>query len=367
MNTLWWQITQHFKFKRGKIWAYVVSFALGSATLAVLLVLFQHFSGESLKLASHGLLSIFAGLAVSLLTEFKMEHVQYRPLAALVGTLVCALIIAVGAFYMFAALRIENATVQTFIIGIFFPGCEVCMKLLYRKQVASNQKVSDDESDDVASIDREIKNQAFVYVARNLELFLGKTNLVLMFLIPQLHLFFAALCLSFVAEICGLLFSNARFSKPAKLLQKQGSKILPSLLTQKYEDRTKSTIVRMGMERARENKAKAKLAILRCCEEISEKINIITAAVTVYFLLGMGIVEAHSVTVIEDLAVRVAGAITIETIVDCVKVVIDSFWGIYDYMVKNDMDRYDICNIAFAEVIANGLLGISISFVMSIK
>ena len=166
--------------------------------------------------------------------------------------------------FITANLRMENETTRAIISGIVYPGADVALKYMYRK--TSMHRHETKTHPDAA--DLEIKDQAFIYISRNLEIGLAKPNLVLIFLLKSQTIFTAALMTASLAELGGLFVSNLRFTKAAQRVKARMSirKVLPSN-DGSSDPNTKSSIDDHGQALQME-KDKQMLAILRNGEEM---------------------------------------------------------------------------------------------------
>ena len=228
-----------------------------------------------------------------------------------------------------------------------------------------------------------------MYTYRNLELVTGRPNLLIIFLFPGFREFATTLCLATIAQCVGLLVTNFRFHRAvwrkkkfaldiatkkvapvATTLVKKASSLNLMAAAKEEEEGEQSeggsagetadggnSFEDMMAERKKMEEdiqyAQASFAIIRNCEEISEKVNFLQCPFTVYILLQYGIIE----TTVDnsELLKRAAVAFAIETVGDGIKVWVDSMFGIFDTWVKNRIDFYGAVNLAAMNVLSEAL------------
>ena len=110
--------------------------------------------------------------------------------------------------FIIANLQMENETTRAIISGFVYPAAEVLLKYMYRKATLAHHEATEQDASDAA-----IKEQAFIYISRNLEIILAKPNMYLNFLLRTRSAFMATLAMAFKCEVGGLYVSNLRFTK----------------------------------------------------------------------------------------------------------------------------------------------------------
>ena len=211
---------------------------------------------------------------------------------------------------------------------------------MYRKASLASYEATEQDASDAA-----IKEQAFIYVSRNLEIVLAKPNMYLIFLLRTRSAFMATLAMAFMCEVGGLFVSNLRFTKAGQHIKASISKRkVAAANNSRSNDPTASSIADEAAALQLE-KDKQELALLRNGEEISEKALILATPAIIVVMITRGIVQERSLT-IKELGIRAAIAFALEFAVDALKIRLDAAFGIYDHMVRNRMDVWDVVNIA---------------------
>ena len=256
-------------------------------------------------------------------------------------------------YFVLANMGPKSTMHRVLVSGVFYPVVEVALKFLYRKGSVSFLGKS------------EIDQQGVVYVCRNLEVGLGKPNLLIMFLMDSTPAFVGTFCVSTVLQLCALFVTNVRFLGSAMKLRKSlgttaTHKVAP--IMKKFSIKN-SNIAEHAADKAGSHDSKddanvsdqeyidqqkAEFAIIRNCEEVAEKVNLIQCPITIAVLISYGMVDSN--LTLAELSIRAACAVGLQMAGQLAKMYINSLWHIWEQRVSNVMDIWGMINIAFLQL-----------------
>ena len=353
VHFIWWAFTQRSRW--GKSQTFIVR-TIGCIIRMILfngIICIVWFSRRHLKtvLSFEGLLAIFAGTEF-IISGFVVQKIEFQSSfaeALVAGAVNCVMYLMIpGLIFLFISvnLGVEDEIMRAVVSGLLYPTAELALKYVYRNFAIRNYHGKGEGASE------QIKHHAFIYLSRNLEIILGFPNIFLIFLLNTQSLFFLALLGSSLCEIGGLVVSNLRFSKPVLHIKRRITKatVLPSdderVLTAKSLER------KLAMDEfERVMTQKESLAIVRNCEELSEKALLFSVPIFICMFVSSGII-AQPVTSIPETMFRGLVAIALESVVDHAKLWIDAIFGVQDHLVANKMDIYDAFNIATVGFVA---------------
>jgi len=343
LHLLWWALMKYIKWGKRKpmiseTLAFLTFFAalngivgiasaLSSGTIRVWYVVVP---ADIISLTASDIISAFGhGLAICAAIK-----------AGIISSIILHAIGFLILLFTMANLQMENETTRAIISGFVYPAAEVLLKYMYRKACLTNHEATEQDAADAA-----ITEQAFIYISRNLEIALAKPNLYLIFLLRTRSVFMATLAMAFMCEVGGLFISNLRFTKAGQHIKARISKRkVVAANNSRSNDPTASPTADAEATLQLE-KDKQELALLRNGEEISEKALILATPAIIVVMIWCGIVQEKSLTM-KELGIRAAIAFALEFAVDAIKLRLDAMFGIYDHMVRNRMDVWDVVNIA---------------------
>ena len=248
--------------------------------------------------------------------------------------------------FIIANLQIESETTRAIISGFVYPAGEVLLKFIWRKVCLGHHETVENDA-----ADTEIKDQAYIYLSRNLEVTFAKPNFYLMYLLKTQSAFMAALAMASLCEICGLLVSNMRFTKMGQDIKAKISKRkVAAEADMSSNDPTASSIADEARQLEMEKNLE-ELAILRNGEEIGEKTLILTVPAIIMVMIWCGIVQDENLS-IGKLCIRAFAGFVLEFAVDAIKMRVDAMFKIHDHLVRNRMTMWDIVNIATIGMVA---------------
>ena len=285
---------------------------------------------------------------------------------ALIKTTIFLAIFASITLFIIANLRMSNQTIRACISGFVYPGLELCLKMAHRNVMLKHHEDTEVDEDDAA-----IKENALVYLARNLDIVLGNPNILLIFLLESRFVFTMALIAASICEIGGMVISNMRFLKQVRNVTQKVKKRLTGAARvappppddvvaaiSNSSERVNAIVENMQIE-----KSKQKLAIVRNNEEIAEKALIFSTPIIISLLIKSGIVQGH--LGFSELVARAAIASGLELIVDSIKMRVNAMFQIWDHLIKNRMDVFDALNIATIGFVAQSLFLFSVAYTQS--
>ena len=350
----WWGFTKHIYWgKRKEFVSYLIS-------LISFLILFNGALGV-LRTANTGGITLWGIIAVFFLVNILTESlcmlycvggsVWSAVVQGFLATSFYFTFMLLVLLYIIASLRMEDEVTRAIILGIVYPGGKVALKFMYRKHALAHNEAKER----VGLSDAKIREQGFIYVARNLEVLLGKPNIYLIFLLETRAVFMATLAVSCLCEFFGMIASNMRFTRAAQNIRTKLAeriKITPEKDT--GPSRNGKQLVQEIVAAKEMERNKMELAIIRNGEDIAEMTLIVTSPIIIMMMIFTDFAHAEYLTVAE-LAARAAIAFSLESFVDVLKVHADDKFGVRDYLVHNRMNLWDIINMATIGSVAENI------------
>ena len=380
MNSVVWKLERYFRFEAFELKKDTCATLSGIAVAAAayfgyIYLVLVHYEGD-ISFWWRSVPPLFCALFLVDVAEFILGKGARNILRNICTSLLISFVQVAMFFLVFQFLHVnllfESQSLSLF-SGIIYPTVEVLLKYLYRHVTRRNSK-------------REVtKQQGFIYIVRNLEIVLGKPNLMLMFLLDSVFTFIATFCLSTILQSVALLLTNVRLLENAHKIKLNISKrvtgVAPSDASDEsiirafeaesangakddlaapprgdartghfvIDDKAMEELDRQELKYDLELQ-KAEFAVIRNCEEIGEKVNILLCPITIGILISYGM--AQSTLTIQDLCARAGIAFIIQTFGQLVKMHLNALYSVWEHAVQNRMHFFGIINLATINICA---------------
>ena len=197
INYVWWGITVYCNWgKVRKFRSFICGCAIYFSAYNALIGISAYLAGGSSNIGfwQTAVLSCICAFTLANFGANRMEGLGIRSsiMHAAIQGIVLVGIFSLLIIFMVANLRMESEIARAFISGCIYPGAEMFLKFIFRKANLSASVLTAE-----TEADMDIRELAFVYIGRNLEIALGTPNFFLIYLLDSRNAFLAA-----VAGLC---------------------------------------------------------------------------------------------------------------------------------------------------------------------